>query len=139
MPNVGTPGIEQRRVDLRGALGVHRRRAAGEDDRLRALGEHLRDRHRRRHDLAEDPALADPPRDELGVLRAEVHDQDGVEAVRRCRHCHLAYRPRVLAGGPISSSVRTGGEACCGTMLDSQANIAIPEETGFLRLATMHR
>lgn len=71
-------GLEQLAVQARGALRVHRRGAAGEDDRRRVLGEHLRDRHGARHDLAVDPGLADTTGDELGVLRTEVDDQDGV-------------------------------------------------------------
>ena len=76
MPKVGTPAVEQRRVDARGALGVDRRRAAREDDRDGPPGQHLRHRHRVRDDLAVDARLADPPGDQLGVLRAEVDDED---------------------------------------------------------------
>ena len=72
------PGVEERVVDPRRARLVDRRRTAGEDDRLRALREHLRDRHRGRHDLGVDPGLADPAGDELGVLRPEVDDEDQV-------------------------------------------------------------
>ncbi len=43
------------------------------------FGEHLLDRHGRRHDLAVDVAFAYPTRDQLRVLRAEVHDENGVE------------------------------------------------------------
>ena len=46
-----------------------------------ALGcsrEQLADRHGRRHDLAEDVALADPPGDQLGVLRPVVDDENRV-------------------------------------------------------------
>ena len=43
------------------------------------LGQHLLDRHRRGHDLAVDVALAHPAGDQLGVLRAEVDDEDGVD------------------------------------------------------------
>ena len=58
-------------------VGVDRRRAAGQDDRRRPLGQHLGHRHRVRHDLAVDPRLADPAGDQLRVLRAEVDDEDG--------------------------------------------------------------
>jgi hypothetical protein len=34
------------------------------------------------HDLAVDVGLAYPPGDELGVLRAEVDDEDGVDGVQ---------------------------------------------------------
>lgn len=71
-------GLEQGAVEGRRARFVHRRGAAGEDDGRRVLGEHLVDRHGTRDDLAVDPRLADTAGDELGVLRAEVDDQDGV-------------------------------------------------------------
>src|SRR5690606_29644384 len=45
------------------------------------LGDDLLDRHGARHDLAVDPRLADATGDELGVLRAEVDDQDGAGRV----------------------------------------------------------
>ena len=64
--------------DLRRPGRVDRRRAARQDDRLRVLRQHLRDRHRVRDDLGVDPGLADPAGDELGVLRAEVDDEDQV-------------------------------------------------------------
>ena len=43
--------VEQALWRGRGTGCVHRRRAAGQDDRLRPLGQHLADRHRGRHDL----------------------------------------------------------------------------------------
>ena len=82
-----------------GALGVHRRRAAGEDHRDRVLGEHLGHRHRVRHDLAVDLRLADAAGDELGVLRAEVDDEDG--AVRWGGH-----RVSGLPSGPSGDGER---------------------------------
>ena len=72
--------------------GVDRRRAAGQDDRRRPLGQHLGHRHRVRDDLAVDPSLADPPRDQLRVLRPEVDDEDGAGGVRR--RCHASILPR---------------------------------------------
>lgn len=65
-------------VQARSALLVHGGRAAGEDDRLRVLGEHLGHGHRAGHDLAVDPSLADAAGDELGVLGAEVDDENRV-------------------------------------------------------------
>ena len=59
-------------------VGVDARRAAGQHDRLRLARQHLGDRHRVRHDLGVDPRLAHPPRDQLGVLRPEVDDEDQV-------------------------------------------------------------
>ena len=58
-----------------------RTRSDGPPDRIIAdgfFGEHLGGRHGRRDDLAVDPRLAHAARDELGVLRAEVDDQDQV-------------------------------------------------------------
>ncbi len=72
------PGVVHGGVDIGGAGHVHRRRPAGEDDRLGVAGEHLRDRHRTRDDLAVDVQLADPARDQLRVLRPEVDDEDEV-------------------------------------------------------------
>ena len=81
MPSVGTPAVEQP-VGYGGrARLVHRRGTAGQDDRLRPLGEHLLDRHGRRHDLAEHVALTHPTGDELRVLRAEVDNEDRVEGL----------------------------------------------------------
>lgn len=80
----GDAGVEEFAVEAGGAVGVDRGGAAGEDDRRRVLGEHLRYRHGARHDLAVDPGLADAAGDELGVLRAEVDDQDGVGGGGRC-------------------------------------------------------
>lgn len=74
----GDARLEELAVQARGALRVDRRGSAGEDDRGRVLGEHLLDRHGARHDLAVDPGLTDATGDELGVLRTEVDDQDGV-------------------------------------------------------------
>jgi hypothetical protein len=76
--------LEQGPVHGRGPVRVHGGRTAGEDDRHRPPGEHLRDRHAVRDDLAVDVRLADAPRDELGVLRPEVHDED--RAVHRTAH-----------------------------------------------------
>ena len=65
-------------VDLRRAFGVHatRGRRTGSPPRAGAASD-LGDRHRRRHDLAVDVGLAHPARDQLGVLGAEVDDEDG--------------------------------------------------------------
>ncbi|GAA3088231.1 hypothetical protein GCM10020254_36090 [Streptomyces goshikiensis] len=74
----GDTGLEDRTVQLRGALFVHGGRAAGEDDRLGVLGQHLGHGHGAGHDLAVDPCLADAAGDELGVLGAEVDDENRV-------------------------------------------------------------
>ncbi len=72
------PRGEDRVVDAWCALGVDRRRAAGQDDRLRLPRQHLGHRHRVRHDLGVDPGLAHPAGDQLGVLRPEVDHQDQI-------------------------------------------------------------
>ena len=74
----GDPRGEDRVVDAGRTLGVDRRRTAAEDDRLGLARQHLRDRHRVRHDLGVDPRLAHPAGDQLGVLGAEVDDEDEV-------------------------------------------------------------
>ena len=66
-----------------------------------------------RDDLGVDVALPNPPRDQLRVLRAQVHDQDGVHVVvlrvvsqwpipTRC--CVWYILPSVLIAGAITSS-----------------------------------
>ena len=80
MPRIGTPEV----VDagsMRGrALDVDRRRAAAEDRRPAGLrGRDLGRGDRVGHDLAVDVRLAHPPGDQLGVLGAEVDDEDRVD------------------------------------------------------------
>ena len=80
-------------VDAGGVLGVDARRAAGQDDRLRLARQHLGDRHGVGHDLGVDPRLAHAPRDELGVLRPEVDDEDQVVL------CRLRHARSLSTGG----------------------------------------
>ena len=75
------PGLEQALGYGGRARLVHRGGTAGQDDRLRPLGEHLGDRHGRGHDLAEHVALAYAAGDELRVLRPEVDNEDRVEGL----------------------------------------------------------
>ncbi len=96
------PGREDVGVDARRALGVDAGRAAGQDDRLRLAREHVRHRHGVRDDLGVDPRLADAPRDELGVLRTEVDDEDQV-VLCRLRHA------RSLSSGKHQGPVGEGG------------------------------
>ena len=88
----GNARVVDRGVDVGRAGDVHRRRATREDDRLRVAGEHLRDRHRARDDLAVDVHLAHPPRDQLRVLRPEVDDEDEVGRVVHA-HGRSDHRP----------------------------------------------
>ena len=73
------PQLEQLPLQARGALGVHRRRAAGQDQALGPPPRDLLDEDMVGQQLAEHPALADAPRDELGVLAAIVEDDDLVD------------------------------------------------------------
>src|SRR5450756_2542138 len=70
------PRDEQRRVHRWRTIGVHAGRPTGQDDRGRVLRQHPLDGPRVRHDLGVDPRLTDAARDQLGVLRAEVDDED---------------------------------------------------------------
>ena len=62
---------------------------AGQDDRARALGQHLGHRHRVRHDLGVHVGLTDPAGDQLRVLRAVVDDENEV----RLHHGSLPAHP----------------------------------------------
>ena len=91
------PGVEQCGVDRRRALGVHARGTAREDDRGRVLREHLLDARGVRDDLGVHVRLAHAPRDELRVLRTEVHDQH--RAVRRGLRGARGRRRGLRGGG----------------------------------------
>jgi hypothetical protein len=71
------PEVEQRGIQLRCAVGIHAGRTAGKHDGLRVLGLDLLDAGGVRDDLRIHSRLADPSRDQLRVLRAEVDHQDG--------------------------------------------------------------
>jgi hypothetical protein len=82
-------GVEQLGVDLRGPRGVDRLWTAGEDDGPGLPGDDLGHGGGVRHDLGVHVGLADPARDQLGVLRPEVDDDDQVVLVL----AHEATRP----------------------------------------------
>ncbi len=65
-------------VEQRGTLHVDRLGAAAEDDPRRVVLGDLGRGDGVRDDLAVHPGLANPPRDQLGVLGAEVDDENGV-------------------------------------------------------------
>jgi hypothetical protein len=67
------PGVAAGRARLRHAL-----RAAGQDDADRAAPCEFGRRRVERQDLAVDGELAKPARDQLGELRAEIENQDGL-------------------------------------------------------------
>ena len=64
-----------RRIDVRRVVGVHRRGAAAEDERVRIARAHRLRRDRVRDELRVDAALAHAARDQLRVLAAEVDHQ----------------------------------------------------------------
>ena len=75
-------GVDDLGRELRRAGLMHGCRAAGEDD---GLGQHRREGGLglvERHDLGIDACLPHPPRDQLGVLRAEIDDEHFVRVVR---------------------------------------------------------
>ena len=74
----GHTGLENRGIDGGRALLVHGGRAAGQDDGGGLLGEHVRHAHGVGDDLGVDVSLTHAARDQLGILRAEVDDEDGV-------------------------------------------------------------
>ncbi len=70
------PELEQRLVDPRRSVGIHRRRAAGEDQRRRVAPAHLLHVERVRDKLRVDARVANSPCDQLRVLPAEVEHED---------------------------------------------------------------
>ena len=75
MPSIGISEVEQLGRERRRPRLVDRGRPAGEDQRLRLALADLLHRSRRRQQLGEHPAFADPPGDQLRVLAPEVEDQ----------------------------------------------------------------
>ena len=71
---------------------------------LRLAREHLCHRHRARHDLGVDVGLADAPRDQLRVLRAEVDDENDVVVGTRSRS---VARLTVAASPAHADALRT--------------------------------
>ncbi len=67
--------LEHSGVDVRCAVGVHRCRPAGEDQRRRIASRHLAGREPVRDELRVDARLSDATRDELAVLAAEVEHE----------------------------------------------------------------
>ena len=74
----GHAGLEDRGIDGGRTLLVHGGRAAGQDDGGGLLGEHVRHAHGVGDDLGVDVGLTHATRDQLGVLGAEVDDEDGM-------------------------------------------------------------
>ena len=95
--------LEQRMVERGRAVGVHRGRAAGQDQSLRRAPRDLLGAHVGRQQLREDAALADPARDQLRVLATEVDDQ------------HLVARR--LPAPVLAGSARAAEASACGHAL----------------------
>ena len=60
--------------------------AAGEDDAHRLLVKNFGKRRQIGDDLAEDVGLAHAARDQLGILRAEVHQDNSLHILHRMRY-----------------------------------------------------
>ena len=85
----GDAEVVDRGVEAGRPFDVDRLRPAGEDQAGRGPLGHLGRGDRVGDDLAVDVGLADPPGDELGVLRAEVDDQDVVRASPMGTQCPI--------------------------------------------------
>src|SRR5262249_11904323 len=91
-------------VAARRARVLHRGRAAGEDDSPRRERAYLRGGKVGRLNFTINSQLADPPGNELGVLAAEVEDQNllGVD-VHRLVRCSHSTRGFGASSGMITS------------------------------------
>ena len=67
--------VEQRRIELRSAVGIDTGRSAGQHERLRVTGLDLLDRGGVRDDLRKNPRLAHTAGDQLRILCTEVDHQ----------------------------------------------------------------
>jgi hypothetical protein len=70
--------IEDGAIDVRRAFFVDAARAAREDDADRLFGLERRGRRVEGQDFAVDRQLAQPSRDQLGKLRPEIQNDDGL-------------------------------------------------------------
>ena len=70
--------LVDRRIEARSTLDVDALRPTRQHDRQRRSRGDVGGDDRVGHDLGEDVQLANPPGDELGVLSAEVDDEDGL-------------------------------------------------------------
>ena len=86
--------LVDRRVERRRAVDVDALRAAGQDQRRRPPRGDLGGRDAVGHDLGVHVQLADPPGDQLGVLGAEVDDEDGPSGVAGKRRPSSSDRRR---------------------------------------------
>jgi len=77
---------------MRSAIFVDAHRSAGEDDCLGASADDLLPRCVEGNELGIDVQLADPARDELRRLSAEIKDEDRVGRLRVCVRCSIRRR-----------------------------------------------
>ena len=110
-------GLQQFLVEGGCVVNVHTRRTSGEDDGQRLLREDLLSAPGVRDHLRVQMCLADAARDELGVLGAEVDDEDGTGQVRHAPSLGGGLSPSAPphAGSPAVGSAehlsRTGGRS----------------------------
>jgi hypothetical protein len=83
----GGAELEERRVETRRARLGDAARTAGEDDPGRLPGAQPLERRIEGHDLRIDRQLAQPSRDQLRVLRAEIQDENGLMHGRNAGSC----------------------------------------------------
>ena len=103
-PSCEDPRVAARRAPLVDAVG-----AAGEHDAPRAArGQGTSALRARGQDLGVDLQLAQPARDELGVLRAEVEDEDGLSLHGRPGSWIIPSRAPARPG-PLAPSVYSAG------------------------------
>ena len=76
-PERRDPQLEDRRVELGGAVDVDRGRPTRQHQRERVPRLHLGRRQPMADELGEDTRLAHPARDQLAVLASEIEDEDG--------------------------------------------------------------
>ena len=100
---------QQLRVGGGHALAIDRVGPARQDDPLGLPVPDPRHGARGRMDLAVDVGFAHPARDELGVLRAEIDDQDAVVVGCHSRSCSSSGCHRVARSVWYSSSSRSRG------------------------------
>ena len=111
--------VEQRRIQLWRALGVHTGGATGEHYRLRVTGFDLVDRRGVRNHFGVHPGLAHPAGDQLGILCAEVDHQhwsgrrSGHIEVSKFRHtASLVARVDTLVSQQAPSNSWCGSAGC---------------------------
>src|SRR5690606_24155924 len=99
----GNLQAEDRGVEVGRTLGVHRARTTRENDRDGVLRGHLLRGNAVRHELAEHTGFAHATRDQLGVLCAEVYDENRA----LCRiGAHWAASWRGSLGEGLSDAAR---------------------------------